>query len=96
MALYREFTIRETLAYFGRLYNMSPGRVAERTEFLMSFLDLPAARKRLISDISGGQQRRISLAAALLHQPELLILDEPTVGVDPVLVSPPPHLGLLG
>ena len=85
LALYPEFTIQETLSYFGRIFGMSAARIRERTEFLMTFLDLPRAHKRLIREMSGGQQRRVSLAAALLHEPELLILDEPTVGVDPLL-----------
>ena len=88
LALYNEFSIEETLHYFGRIYGMSAAKIRERTEFLMTFLDLqnlPGSSKRLIREMSGGQQRRVSLAAALLHQPELLILDEPTVGVDPLL-----------
>eukprot|EP00095_Tigriopus_kingsejongensis_P012233 snap_masked-scaffold87_size395581-processed-gene-0.4 protein:Tk12233 transcript:snap_masked-scaffold87_size395581-processed-gene-0.4-mRNA-1 annotation:"abc transporter g family member 20 isoform x2" len=84
LALYGEFTIAETMSYFGRIYNLSSRKIQERTEFLMDFLDLPKA-KRLIMNLSGGQQRRASLAAALLHEPDLLILDEPTVGVDPLL-----------
>jgi ABC-type multidrug transport system ATPase subunit len=52
--------------------------VLERVEFLMKFLDLPS-KTRALQNMSGGQQRRASLAVALLHEPELLILDEPTV-----------------
>ena len=85
LALYNEFTIAETLSYFGYIFGMSNNRIRERTNFLIEFLDLPSNSKRLIREMSGGQQRRVSLAAALLHQPELLILDEPTVGVDPLL-----------
>ncbi len=64
---------------------MSAAEIKERTQFLMDFLDLPRTTKRLVKQMSGGQQRRVSLAAALLHRPQLLVLDEPTVGVDPLL-----------
>ena len=84
LALYGEFTIAETLSYFGRIFDMPRERIRARTKFLIKFLDLPT-QQRLIMNLSGGQQRRASLAAALLHEPELLILDEPTVGVDPLL-----------
>ncbi|KAG5679693.1 hypothetical protein PVAND_009246 [Polypedilum vanderplanki] len=84
IALYGEFTIRETLIYFGWIYGMSTDDVDEKTDFLLKMLQLPNA-SRFVKNLSGGQQRRMSLAAALIHEPELLILDEPTVGVDPVL-----------
>eukprot|EP00096_Caligus_rogercresseyi_P014658 TRINITY_DN7173_c0_g1_i1.p1 TRINITY_DN7173_c0_g1~~TRINITY_DN7173_c0_g1_i1.p1 ORF type:complete len:745 (+),score=193.02 TRINITY_DN7173_c0_g1_i1:231-2465(+) len=84
LALYKEFTILETLEYFGRIFHMTAQSIKSRAEFLIDFLDLPR-KNRLIQNLSGGQQRRASLAIALLHEPELLILDEPTVGVDPVL-----------
>ncbi|XP_042216216.1 ABC transporter G family member 20-like [Homarus americanus] len=86
LALYQEFTIVETLRYFGRIHLMSGDKISQRTKFLVSFLDLPDPT-RLINQLSGGQQRRVSFAAALLHEPDLLILDEPTVGVDPLLRS---------
>ncbi|XP_066951029.1 ABC transporter G family member 20-like isoform X1 [Macrobrachium rosenbergii] len=86
LALYSEFTIGETLSYFGRIHNLSSEKIQERTNFLVKFLDLPEPN-RLITQLSGGQQRRASFAAALVHEPELLILDEPTVGVDPLLRS---------
>ncbi|KAI9580909.1 hypothetical protein GQX74_013457 [Glossina fuscipes] len=84
VALYGEFTMRETLIYFGMIADMSRRDVEDRTEFLLKLLNLPNGSK-FVKNLSGGQQRRMSLAAALLHEPELLILDEPTVGVDPVL-----------
>lgn len=84
LALYGEFTLRETLIYFGWIAGMTTAQVDERIDFLIKLLQLPNS-SRFVKSLSGGQQRRMSLAAALLHEPELLILDEPTVGVDPVL-----------
>jgi len=84
LALFEEFNIAETLEYFSRLYGMSREKFQERMEFLLNFLDLPS-KSRPLEKMSGGQQRRASLAVALLHEPDLLILDEPTVGVDPLL-----------
>ncbi|XP_035707781.1 ABC transporter G family member 20-like [Folsomia candida] len=63
---------------------MSGPELRESRDFLIKFLDLPDAERR-IGTLSGGQKRRVSLALSLIHSPELLILDEPTVGVDPLL-----------
>ncbi|XP_075525864.1 ABC transporter G family member 23-like isoform X1 [Dermacentor variabilis] len=84
LTLYPEFSIIETLTYFGRLFRIESDVLQERTSFLVRFLGLPE-KTRLVKNLSGGQKRRVSLAAALIHRPPLLILDEPTVGVDPLL-----------
>lgn len=84
LALYNEFTISDTLNFFGRIHGMTSKETQARMDFLIEFLDLPQ-KNSLVRNLSGGQRRRVSLGAALLQNPELLILDEPTVGVDPVL-----------
>ena len=73
------------MSYFAKLNGMPKIDATARTEFLLSLLDLTPQADQLISTLSGGQQRRVSFALALLHRPQLLICDEPTVGVDPVL-----------
>ncbi|XP_052275255.1 ABC transporter G family member 20-like [Dreissena polymorpha] len=83
-ALFPDLTIAETLQYFGRLHGMDSDHIGARTDFLIDFLMLPD-KSRLAGQLSGGQMRRVSFCVALLHEPELLILDEPTVGVDPLL-----------
>ena len=80
-ALYDDLSVEQNLAYFARLLGTAPGRVEE----VLEIVDLDRARRQLTRNLSGGQRARVSLAAAQLNEPELLVLDEPTVGLDPVL-----------
>lgn len=86
LALFGDFTMLETMYYFGILHGLSFKKIRERGQFLLELLELPSVNKR-IRNLSGGQQRRVSFAVAMLQEPPLLILDEPTVGVDPLLRS---------
>jgi ABC-2 type transport system ATP-binding protein len=83
LALYDELTAAENLTFFGKLYRFSGAILRERVEWALAFSGLADRRNDRVSTYSGGMKRRLNLAAALLHDPEVLLLDEPTVGVDP-------------
>ena len=76
-------TGRELLNLHGRLFGLSPARSKERAQELLELVELEEAADRSIKGYSGGMGRRLDLAAALVHQPEILFLDEPTTGLDP-------------
>ncbi|WP_127588745.1 ABC transporter ATP-binding protein [Paenibacillus koleovorans] len=84
-ALYNELTARENLHFFASLYGLSGTRRNERMQAAMAVVDLLDHLNKPVAAYSGGMKRRLSLAISLLHEPELLILDEPTVGIDPML-----------
>ncbi|WP_231514897.1 ABC transporter ATP-binding protein [Oceanobacillus salinisoli] len=83
--LYEELSARENLEFFAKLYGLRGKRQFERIKEVMEVVALSDHVHKLVSNYSGGMKRRLSLAIALLHEPEMLILDEPTVGIDPVL-----------
>lgn len=84
-ALYADLTAHDNLTFFGNLFGLKGQRLTSRMNEVMDLVDLSSYIKRPVHLYSGGMKRRLSLAIALLHEPELLLLDEPTVGIDPIL-----------
>ncbi|MDR1271509.1 MAG: ABC transporter ATP-binding protein [Clostridiales Family XIII bacterium] len=84
-AVYTDLSGEANLTFFGRLHSIPRALLKERIEAVLEMTDLTCDRNKLVRDYSGGMKKRLSLAAALLHEPEVLLLDEPTVGIDPVL-----------
>jgi len=83
IALYKDLTAQENLDFFGEIYGLSGKQRRERSDAVLHFVGLYDRRKGAIKTFSGGMQRRINMAIALIHQPTVLMMDEPTVGVDP-------------
>ncbi len=84
-ALYAELSAKENLDFFAALYGLKGKEKQQRMKEVMEIVSLNEHFNKLVSNFSGGMKRRLSLAISLLHKPKLLILDEPTVGIDPVL-----------
>ncbi|RME84707.1 MAG: ABC transporter ATP-binding protein [Caldilineae bacterium] len=83
-SLYPDLTVDENLTFYGRTYGLHGRRLRRRKQEVLELIELDAIRSQLTANLSGGWQQRLALGAAILHQPELLFLDEPTAGVDPV------------
>lgn len=85
MAVYTDLTVHESLELFAELYSIDDEVFAKREENLLKVIDLAERRDSLVSQLSGGMKHRVSLACSLIHDPDVMFLDEPTVGVDPEL-----------
>lgn len=83
LALYDELTAEENLAFFGRIYGLGGSHLAQRVAALLDAVGLADRRRSRVKTFSGGMKRRLNLAVAIIHDPPLILLDEPTVGVDP-------------
>jgi ABC-2 type transport system ATP-binding protein len=84
-ALYLDLSVHHNLSLYGELYGLSPKRIAERERELLRFIALEQWKDSPVANLSGGMKHRVSLACSMIHEPQLLFLDEPTVGVDPEL-----------
>lgn len=84
-ALYEDLNALENILFFGALYGLKGKAAQERAQEVLALVRLSDDAKKPVRNYSGGMKRRLSLAIALFHRPELVILDEPTVGIDPVL-----------
>jgi ABC-2 type transport system ATP-binding protein len=82
IALYDNLTAQENLLFFGRLYGLGGKNLRDRVDHCLEFAKLTDQAKRLVATYSGGMKRRLNLATGLLHIPQILFLDEPTVGID--------------
>jgi ABC-2 type transport system ATP-binding protein len=83
-SLYPDLTVRENLDFFGKVYGVGAERAAVRKRDLLHLCGLEGRERQQAGNLSGGLKQRLALACALLHEPEILFLDEPTAGVDPV------------
>jgi ABC-2 type transport system ATP-binding protein len=83
LALYETLSALDNLQFWGQMFGLSGILLKKRIEMVLDFVGLESREKEVVAQYSGGMKRRLNLAAALLHEPDVLLLDEPTVGVDP-------------
>jgi len=83
VALYNDMSARENLVFWGRMYGLSGKDLEHRVDEMLKAVGLVERQKGRVATYSGGMKRRVNIAAALLHTPQVVIMDEPTVGIDP-------------
>ncbi|SEQ38769.1 ABC-2 type transport system ATP-binding protein [Virgibacillus subterraneus] len=83
IALYDDLTAEENLQFFGRIYRLSGVELKQKIGEVLELIGLTDRRKDVVKKFSGGMKRRLNIGVALLHNPQLIIMDEPTVGIDP-------------
>jgi len=83
-SLYDDLTVAENLSFFGGVYGVRGRRLRERKEAILEMAGLPGRERELTKHLSGGWRQRLALGCAILHEPQMLFLDEPTAGVDPI------------
>jgi ABC-2 type transport system ATP-binding protein len=84
-SIYSDLTVAENLRYFARMYGLKPADIAPQISRILGIVDLSDKAGQLVDKLSGGQKQRVSLAVALIGNPPMMVLDEPTVGLDPLL-----------